>query len=94
MDPRNPLGKSHSWRSARGVLPALAVVVLLSLIVLAVMALADPPATASVLTDVGGPITSSTTWDLAGSPYVVTSDVTVQNGAVLTIEPGVVGRMT
>ena len=40
-------------------------------------------------TDVGGPITSDTTWTLAGSPYVAISTVTIRNGATLTIEAGV-----
>ena len=41
-------------------------------------------------TPVGGPITSDTTWDLAHSPYVITSDVTVSSGVTLTVEAGVV----
>ncbi|MGW8186216.1 MAG: hypothetical protein ACWGNK_03085, partial [Desulfobacterales bacterium] len=53
-------------------------------------------------TYVSGNITSDTTWDAAGSPYIVTGDITVrhsaathyniQTAAVLTIEPGVVVR--
>ena len=50
-----------------------------------------------VLTDVAyygvtlksGPLTESETWSPDGSPYLVTGDVTVQNGQTLTIEPGV-----
>jgi len=34
-------------------------------------------------------ISVDTTWDLAGSPYVVTGDVTVNAGVTLTIDPGV-----
>jgi parallel beta-helix repeat protein len=41
-------------------------------------------------THVGGDITASTAWDLAGSPYVVDNNVYVYNGARLTIDPGVV----
>ena len=43
-------------------------------------------------TPVGGPICSDTTWDLAGSPYIVTlgGGIVIGCGATLTIEPGVV----
>ncbi len=44
---------------------------------------------ASAQTFVGGPVPGDTTWTLAGSPYVVTSTVTVAAGLTLTIEPGV-----
>lgn len=40
--------------------------------------------------NVCGPITTNTTWDLAGSPYTLTCDVRVLTGATLTIDPGVV----
>lgn len=39
-------------------------------------------------TNVGGAIDAETTWAASSGPYVVTSDVTVQNGATLTIEAG------
>ena len=67
---------------------------LISLFVLAGTSLAE--------TYVSGNITSDTTWGVAGSPYIVTGDITVrhssathyntQTAAVLTIEPGVVVR--
>ena len=67
---------------------------LISLFVLAGTSLAE--------TYVSGNITSDTTWGIAGSPYIVTGDITVrhssathyttQTTAVLTIEPGVVVR--
>ncbi len=41
-------------------------------------------------TIISGDITSDTTWFLAGSPYTVTSDISVAASATLTIEPGVV----
>jgi hypothetical protein len=44
----------------------------------------------SQATDVGGIIDTDTVWDLAGSPYVITSSIQVAEGVSLTIEPGVV----
>lgn len=41
-------------------------------------------------TPVSGAISANTTWLLAQSPYQVTADVSVENGATLSIEPGVV----
>ena len=39
----------------------------------------------AMATDVGGPITSDTTWTLSSSPYIVTDSVTVADGVTLTI---------
>ena len=41
-------------------------------------------------TDVGGIIDTDTTWDLAGSPYIITATVQIAEGVTLTIQPGVV----
>ena len=41
-------------------------------------------------THTGGTITADTTWTKATSPHMVTSDLDVSGGAVLTIEPGVI----
>ena len=46
------------------------------------------PGTNAINTDVGGTIAADTTWNLAGSPYIVTSNLTVAAGATLTIEAG------
>tara|TARA_Y100000815_G_scaffold273672_1_gene305540 strand:- start:1768 stop:2394 length:627 start_codon:yes stop_codon:yes gene_type:complete len=41
-------------------------------------------------TNVSGGLFSDTTWNLAGSPYIITADVALFPGYTLTIEPGVV----
>lgn len=51
--------------------------------------LQGPPAAPLGATTVGGIISTNTTWTLAGSPYIVTSNVRVNSGVILTIEPGV-----
>jgi parallel beta-helix repeat protein len=40
-------------------------------------------------TTVSGHISSDTTWSTSGSPYIIMGNTTVQNGATLTIHPGV-----
>jgi hypothetical protein len=40
--------------------------------------------------DVGGTISTNTTWTTASSPYVVTSSLTINNGVKLTIQSGVI----
>lgn len=41
-------------------------------------------------TMVNNPVYNSTTWTAAGSPYIITSNIVVFEGATLTIEPGAV----
>lgn len=43
---------------------------------------------AQAATLVSGAVNANATWSLAQSPYEVTADVTVGNGATLTIEAG------
>jgi hypothetical protein len=38
---------------------------------------------------IGDAITSDQTWDVAGSPYLIVQDLTIRNGATLTLEAGV-----
>ncbi|WP_420630609.1 hypothetical protein [Candidatus Leptofilum sp.] len=45
---------------------------------------AKPP-----MIDVGGSITSDTTWTFANSPYILTDTVTIEAGVTLTVEAGV-----
>lgn len=54
---------------------------------LVLLLVASAPAWA---TNVGGTISTNTTWALSGSPFIVTSDITVNAGVTLTAEPGVV----
>lgn len=76
---RVPQRSSSARVRARVVLAALVAVVAL------------PSAAWSVgPTNVSGTISSTTTWTLANSPYVMTGNVTVASGVTLTIEPGVV----
>jgi pimeloyl-ACP methyl ester carboxylesterase len=41
-------------------------------------------------TSVSADLTANTTWDLAGSPYVLMHPITVPTGVTLTIDPGVI----
>ena len=40
-------------------------------------------------TNVSGTISANTTWNIAGSPYIVTGDITVNNGVTLTVDANV-----
>src|SRR3970040_2166015 len=48
---------------------------------------------AQAATNVSGTITTDTTWDVAGSPYVVDGHVTVDAGVTLTLSPGTVVKV-
>ena len=47
------------------------------------------PGKADAATDVSGTISTNTTWTLAGSPYNLTGDVTIDPGVTLTVESAV-----
>ena len=53
-----------------------------------------PDATGVSINTVAGNITTDTTWDMAGSPYVVSSDIAVASGVTLTIDPGVTVQLS
>ncbi len=65
-----------------------AVVLLLLLVLLTSM-----PFAVRAETPVSGSITTDTHWTLSESPYVVTGELLVQNGATLTIDPAVLVYM-
>ena len=46
----------------------------------------------SAQTNVSGTIASDSTWTLAGSPYIVTGNLTLNSGYTLTVDSGVVVR--
>lgn len=56
------------------------------------LALAAVTGEASAQTSVGADVTTNTTWNLAGSPYILQQPIFVKNGATLTIAPGVIVR--
>lgn len=39
-------------------------------------------------------IIADTTWDLAGSPYIIQNDIHVASAVTLTIEPGVIVKLS
>jgi hypothetical protein len=45
-------------------------------------------------TNVSGHLTTNTTWTTSGSPYVVTSNLFVDAGVTLTINPGVIVKLS
>jgi hypothetical protein len=51
-------------------------------------------AISSHATNVGGTLTSNTVWDAAGSPYFVLTNVIVPNGITLTVQEGVIVKVT
>ena len=60
------------------------------LYVLLVFSLSIITFNSAALTNVSGFINANTTWDLSGSPYIVTGNALLSHGYTLTINPGVV----
>jgi hypothetical protein len=65
---------------------------LISRIAPALAAVAGLAGSAPAQTVVNANITSNTTWNLVGSPYILSQPIFVKDGATLTILPGVVVR--
>ncbi|MGE5397458.1 MAG: hypothetical protein ACM3MK_07995, partial [Chitinophagales bacterium] len=51
------------------------------------------PTAVSASTEVSGNISSDTTWDVAGSPYLITGRVIIDAGKTLTVNPGTVVKV-
>ena len=60
-----------------------------SLLLMLLAALLLRTGTASAATMISGGNLGNQSWTVAGSPYIVTGDSTIQVGATLTIQPGV-----
>jgi predicted outer membrane repeat protein len=73
---------SNNWIGWGKMIVRLSTVILLSALLL------QPSAAVQASTNVCGPVGG--TWDLPGSPYIVTCDVQILAGTTLTINPGVV----
>jgi hypothetical protein len=58
-------------------------------LIVAVVVMAVAAGVAPAQTDVSGEISTSTTWNVAGSPYIIQGLTEVTNGSTLSIEPGV-----
>lgn len=67
---------------------SLAVSIVLISTIIAVIA-AIPFGLAEIGTNVSGIVSSNTTWNQAGSPYILTGNLGVKEGVILTIEQGV-----
>lgn len=84
---RSVLGRSPG--TARRV---IAITVMVALVATGMNLSLAEPAFASGPTEVSGDVTSSTTWTLDQSPYIVTGEMRVMPGVTLTVAPGVVVR--
>lgn len=67
---------------------AVVVVAVAAVALLAGVAVTSGPADAATPTYIEGNVTEDTTWSAGDGPYVVTTDVTVADGATLTVEAG------
>jgi parallel beta-helix repeat protein len=62
----------------------------LTLLMLAMLICGDKVTTVQATTEIQGVITSDAAWTMDNSPYTLTGQVTVDENATLTVEPGVV----
>ena len=90
--PSRPLGRrsaSHDARRERRSLAGcrLALAAIRGFVFLFAVAV---PISALGQTSVGGPISSDTTWEPAGNPYILSGLVNIVSSATLTIAPGTV----
>jgi hypothetical protein len=58
-------------------------------LVLSIVEVTETPSV-SASTEVGGIISTDTTWTLENSPYDITATVQIPEGVTLTIDPGVI----
>jgi len=79
---RGNIGGETMKRAYRTLALMSVVVMIQLLVVLGVRSVAWADTTVSEITGI-------TTWSLAGSPYIVTNDLTVESGVILTVEAGV-----
>lgn len=72
-------------------------ILLIAAVIASTLQVGIPPASAVEAatgpTSVGGVIATDTTWDRSGSPYLVTSNITIAQSATLRIEPGTVVKL-
>src|SRR5680860_1625568 len=63
---------------------------ILSILILVLLSFTMSAEQTNAETNVGGVISTNTTWTLANSPYIITDTIQIPTEITLTIEPGVV----
>lgn len=86
--------RTSDWFTSRRALSARARVAwAMALIQVAAILIITPSAHAATVFTSSTTLSGSHTWTTSGSPYVLKANVTVGNGATLTIQPGVVVKI-